>query len=58
MHMPIFSLEFSGTAVITEEGRQITYEELKRLTDEWAAPIPSRSLVFHMWHVSIMVSFR
>lgn len=42
----LFSLDFSGTAVITDDGRSVSYAELKLLTDEWAAKIPSRSLVF------------
>ena len=43
---PLFSLDFKGTAVITDEGRTVDYTELKRLSDEWAANVPSRSLVF------------
>ena len=43
---PLFSLDFKGTAVITDEGRTVDYAELKRLSGEWAAEIPPRSLVF------------
>ena len=43
---PLFSLDFNGTAIITDEGRTVDYAELKRLSDEWAANVPSRSFVF------------
>ena len=43
---PVFSLDFTGTAVITGDGRSVDYAELKRLSDEWAAKVPHRSLVF------------
>ena len=46
MNTPLFSLSQCGTAVITDDGRSVSYAELKRLTDEWAAKIPARSLVF------------
>jgi len=46
MGSPLFCLDFSGTAVITDDGRSVSYAELKRLSDEWAAKVPSRSLVF------------
>ena len=46
MTKPLFSLDFKGTAVITDDGRTVDYAELKRRSDEWAAKIPSRSLVF------------
>ena len=44
----MFDLErfASSTAIIAADGREVTYEDFKRLTDEWAAPIPPRSLVF------------
>ena len=42
----LFSLDFSGTAAITDGGRVVGYAELKRMTDEWAARVPPRSLVF------------
>lgn len=42
----LFSLDFSGTAVVADDGRVVSYAELKRMTDEWAARVPSRSLVF------------
>ncbi len=43
---PLFSLDFKGTAVITDGGRTVGYAELKRLCDEWAANVPPRSLAF------------
>ena len=46
MNSSIFSLSHSGIAVIIDDGRRISYAELKRMTDEWAARVPSRSLVF------------
>ena len=46
MMEPLFSLDFDGTAVVTDDGRFIGYAELKRMTDEWAAKVPARSLVF------------
>ena len=42
----LFSLDFNGTAVITDGGRTVDYAELQRLSDEWAAKVPQRSLVF------------
>lgn len=42
----MFSLDFSKTAVISDDGRVVSYAELKQMTDEWAAKVPSRSLVF------------
>ena len=42
----LFSLDFSGTAVVTDGGRCVSYAELKRLSDGWAAKLPPRSLVF------------
>lgn len=42
----LFSLDFSSTAVITDDGKVVSYSELKRMTDEWAARMPPRSLVF------------
>lgn len=42
----LFNLDFSGTAVVTDDGRMVSYTGLKRMTDEWAAKVPSRSLVF------------
>ena len=44
--MELFSLDFPGTAVVTDDGRRVSYAELKELADEWAAKIPRRSLVF------------
>ena len=41
-----FSLDFDSAAVITDDGRIVSYAELKSLTDGWAAKVPPRSLVF------------
>ena len=46
MKEPLFSLDCEGVAVITDDGRTVGYAELKRLSDEWAAKVPQRSLVF------------
>ena len=46
MTKPVFNLSYNGTAVITDDGRVVSYPELKRMTDEWAAKVPPRSLVF------------
>ena len=43
---PLFSLDLNGTAVVTDDGRCVSYAELKRLSDEWAAKLPPRALVF------------
>ena len=42
----LFRLDFWGTAVVTDDGREVSYAELKQMTDEWAAKVPPRSLVF------------
>ena len=42
----LFSLDFLGTAVVSDDGKVVSYAELKRMTDEWAEKVPSRSLVF------------
>ena len=42
----MFVLDFDGIAVVTDDGRAVSYAELKRMTDEWAAKVPMRSLVF------------
>ena len=42
----LFSLDFPGVAVITDDGMVVSYAELKQMTDEWAAKVPPRSLVF------------
>ena len=46
MSSSVFSLDFDGVAVVTNDGRTVRYAELKRMTDEWAARVPPRSLVF------------
>ena len=43
---PIFGLNFSGIAVVTDDGRSLSYAELKRATEEWEPQLPRRSLVF------------
>ena len=42
----MFNLDFDGTAVVADDGRIVSYAELQRRTDEWAAKVPTRSLVF------------
>lgn len=42
----MFNLDFDGTAVVADDGSIVSYAELKRRTDEWAAKVPTRSLVF------------
>ena len=42
----MFNLNFDGTAVVADDDRIVSYAELKQLTDEWAAKVPPRSLVF------------
>lgn len=42
----LFSLDFDGTAAVCDDGRAVGYAELKSLSDEWAAKVPPRSLVF------------
>ncbi len=42
----LFRLDFAGTAVVTDDGRMVSYSELRQLTDAWAAKVPPRSLVF------------
>ena len=44
--MKIFSLDLDGTAVVNDDGRTVSYAELRQLTDEWAAKVPARTLVF------------
>lgn len=44
--MELFSLDFSGTAVVMDDGRRVSYADLRNLTDEWAKKVPPRSLVF------------
>ena len=46
MSSSVFSLNVDGVAVVTDDGRTVSYAELKRMTDEWAARVPPRSLVF------------
>ena len=46
MITPLFNLSHPGSAVIADDGRTVSYPELKRMTDEWAARVSSRSLVF------------
>ena len=46
MVKPLFNLDFEGMAVITDDGKMVRYDEMKRMTDEWAVKIPPRSLLF------------
>ena len=46
MTQPVFNLFHAGAAVITDDGRVVSYSELKQLTEEWAARVPPRSLAF------------
>ena len=43
---PLLKLDFNGTAVVTDDGRCVSYAELKSLSDGWVAKVPPRSLVF------------
>ena len=42
----MYSLDFDGTAVVSDDGRQLTYSELAVACDKWATMVPRRSLVF------------
>ena len=42
----LFELNYQGNAVVCDDGMVVSYAELKRLTDAWAAKVPPRSLVF------------
>lgn len=42
----MFSLDFSTNAVITDSGRFVSYAALRKLSGDWAAKVPPRSLVF------------
>ena len=46
MTQSLFDLSSNRTAVLLDNGRFVSYSELKRLSEEWAANVPSRSLVF------------
>ena len=46
MNTSLFNLFHNGIAVITDGGSVVSYAELRRMTDEWAAKVPPRSLVF------------
>ena len=46
MTNPTFPLDFPGTAVITDNGDEVSYAEMKRLTERWEPSIPARALVF------------
>lgn len=47
------------TAVIADDGRNVSYAELRQMTDAWAAKIPPRSLVFLLVgnHLESLVSY-
>ena len=55
----LFPLSFSGTAIISDDGRSVSYAELRQMTDAWAAKIPPRSLVFLLVgnHLESLVSY-
>ncbi|MBR6588233.1 MAG: AMP-binding protein [Kiritimatiellae bacterium] len=42
----VFNLGFDGVAVVADDGREVSYADLKQMTEEWAAKVPPRSLVF------------
>ena len=42
----MFELERSGLAVVTDDGRIVSYVELRQLAEDWAAKVPARALVF------------
>jgi len=44
--MNLFSLDFPGMAVITDDGRQVSYADLGRMVHDWYPTIRSRTLVF------------
>lgn len=46
MSAALFPLDFPGKAVITDDGRSVSYAELKTLTEDWHSEILPRSLVF------------
>ena len=46
MYKQLFNFDFDGIAVIMDDGQTVSYAELKKLSDEWAAKVPTRSLVF------------
>ena len=59
MHKELFPLHFPGTAVIADDGREVSYADLRQMTDAWAAKIPPRSLVFLLVgnHLESLVSY-
>lgn len=56
---PVFDLSFPGTAVVTDDGRSVSYAELRRMSDAWAAKMPPRSLAFLLVgnHLESLVSY-
>lgn len=46
MSEPIFSLDFAGTAIVTDDGRQMSYLDLKCAVESWQPQVQRRSLVF------------
>ena len=42
----LFELDYQGEAVVCDGGMVVSYAELKRMTDEWTAKVPPRSLAF------------
>ena len=41
-----FSLQFPGVAVVTDDGREVSYADFRELTETWRPEIAPRSLVF------------
>lgn len=46
MNAALFPLNFDGTAVITDDGRSVSYAGLRELCDAWNPAVAPRSLVF------------
>lgn len=44
--MRLFELDFPGTAVMTDDGRSLTYAQLAIECDRWSVEAPPRTLVF------------
>lgn len=42
----MYRLDFDGIAVVSDDGRKLTYSELANACDKWAGNVPRRALVF------------
>ena len=42
----MYRLDYNGIAVVSDDGRQLSYSELADACDKWAGDLPRRSLVF------------